>query len=77
MVAGGCYLVDLLAAFLVLEFGQLIHGFITIPCIIAEVWLAGYLLTVGMNTKKKAQAKPPVIGTFAIDEATASPAVLG
>jgi hypothetical protein len=77
MVATGCYLVDVFTAFLAPDLNQLIHGFITIPCIIAEVWIAGYLLTVGVNTKKKAQAKPPVIGTFAIDEATASPVVLG
>ena len=77
VVATGCYLVDVLTAFLAPELSQLIHGFITIPCIIAEVWIAGYLLTVGVNTKKKTQAKPPVIGTFAIDEATASPVVLG
>ncbi len=55
MVAGGCYLVDLLAAFLVPEFGQLIHGFITIPCIIAEVWMLGYLLFIGVRTAKTVQ----------------------
>ena len=77
VVATSCYLVDVFTAFLAPDLNQLIHGFITIPCIIAEVWIAGYLLTVGVNTKKKAQAKPPVNGTFAIDEATASPAVLG
>lgn len=64
VVAAGCYLVDVLTAFLAPDLSQLIHGFITIPCIIAEVWIAGYLLTVGVNTTNKAQANPPAIGTF-------------
>ena len=59
VVATGCYLVDVFTAFLAPDLNQLIHGFITIPCIIAEVWIAGYLLTVGVNTKKKAQSEAP------------------
>ena len=55
IVAGGSYLVDLLAAFLVPDFGQLIHGFIAILCIIAEVWMLGYLLFIGVRTAKTVQ----------------------
>ena len=77
VVATGCYLVDVFTAFLAPDLNQLIHGFITIPCIIAEVWIAGYLLTVGVNTKKKAQSEAPLIGTSAIDEAIVSPVALG
>lgn len=76
VLATGCYLVDVFTAFLAPDLSQLIHGFITIPCIIAEVWIAGYLLTVGVNTRKNAQSKPTVIGGFAADEANASPVAI-
>ena len=52
-VAAGCYLVDLITAFLVPDFNQLIHTFIVIPCLIAEVWMVGYLLAVGVKTDKQ------------------------
>jgi len=51
-VGGACYLVDLLAAFLVPDFGQKIHAFIVIPCAIAEIWMVGYLLGIGVKTVK-------------------------
>ena len=51
VVAAGCYLVAVLTAFLVPDLYLQISGFITIPCIIAEVWIAGYLVTVGVNSK--------------------------
>ena len=63
LVAGGaCYLVDLLAAFLVPDLGQLIHPFIVIPCAAAEIWMVGYLLTVGVRTAKTSDpdARVPV-----------------
>jgi len=47
-----CYLVDLLAAFLLPDFGQMIHGYVTIPSAIAEIWMLGYLLIVGVRTEK-------------------------
>ena len=49
IVGGTCYLVDLLAAFLVPEFGQMIHGFVVIPCAIAEIWMVLYLLVKGIR----------------------------
>ena len=52
IVAGVCYLVDLLAAFLVPDFGQNIHTFVVIPPIIGEVWMLGYLLVIGVKTVK-------------------------
>src|SRR6202171_3695351 len=52
ITAGACYLVDAFAAFLVPDFGKAIHGYITIPSIIAEVWTLVYLLAIGVNTKK-------------------------
>jgi hypothetical protein len=53
VVAAGCYLVDLITAFLVPDFNLLIHAFIVIPCVIAEVWMVGYLLAVGVKTDRK------------------------
>jgi hypothetical protein len=46
----GCYLADTLAAFLAPDFGNAIHGFVTIPSAIAEVWMVGYLLAIGVRT---------------------------
>jgi hypothetical protein len=47
-----CYLVDLLAAFLVPDFGKQIHSFIVIVPAIAEIWMVLYLLVVGVRTVK-------------------------
>jgi hypothetical protein len=52
VVASACYLVDLLAAFLNPEVGKAIHSYITIPSAIAEIWMVGYLLVIGVKTKK-------------------------
>ncbi len=53
-----CYLVDLLAAFLVPDFGNQIHWFIVIVPIIAEVWMVLYLLVVGVKTVKSDKRIP-------------------
>ncbi len=52
IVGGICYLVDLLAAFLLPAFSQQFHGFIVIPCAIAEIWMVLYLLVWGVRTVK-------------------------
>ena len=52
MVGGACYIVDLLAAFLVPELGQTIHAYIVIPCAIAEISMVVYLLVFGVRTSK-------------------------
>jgi hypothetical protein len=57
LVAGGvCYLVDLLAAFLVPDLGQRIHAFVVIPCALAEISMVVYLLVVGVKTLTPARA---------------------
>jgi hypothetical protein len=56
ILACASYLVDLLAAFLVPDLGKAIHGFAGIVPGIAEVWMAGYLLVVGVRT---GTARPP------------------
>jgi len=53
LVTGGvCYIVDLLAAFLVPDFGRTIHTSIVIPCAIAEISMVVYLLVFGIRTPK-------------------------
>jgi Domain of unknown function (DUF4386) len=52
MVGTLCYLVDVLALFLVPDFGQKIAGFIVIPSAIAEIWMVVYLLVLGVRTAK-------------------------
>lgn len=47
-----CYLIDFLATFAVPDFGNAIHGYITIPCAFAECWMVFYLLVVGVRTPK-------------------------
>jgi hypothetical protein len=47
-----CYLVDVLAAFLVPDFARQIHPFIVIVPAIAEIWMVLYLLVVGVRTVK-------------------------
>jgi hypothetical protein len=50
LVAGGVsYLVDVLALFLVPDFGDRIHGLLAIPPTIAELWMVGYLLVAGVR----------------------------
>jgi hypothetical protein len=52
VVAGVSYLVDVIAAFLAPELSKQIHGFLSIAPTIAEIWLLGYLLIVGVKTVK-------------------------
>ena len=49
IVGGICYIVDLLAAFLVPNFGQKIHVFVVIPSAIAEISMVLYLLIKGVK----------------------------
>jgi len=49
IVGGGCYLIDLFAPSGP-DLGQMIHGFVVIPCAIAEIWMVLYLLVVGVRT---------------------------
>ena len=49
IVGGICYIVDLLGAFLVPDFGQKIHIFVVIPSAIAEISMVLYLLVKGVK----------------------------
>jgi hypothetical protein len=52
VVGGVCYLLDLLALFLVPDFGQKISTFVVIPSAIAEISMVLYLLVIGVKTVK-------------------------
>jgi hypothetical protein len=68
IVAAVCYLVDVLAQFLVPDFAARIHTFVAvIPPTIAEVWMVLYLLVRGVRAPTMGA---PVVGTPA--EATAA-----
>jgi hypothetical protein len=54
LIAGGiCYLIDLLAAFLLPDFGLKIHAFVVIPSALAEISMVLYLLIIGVRTHKQ------------------------
>jgi hypothetical protein len=55
IVGGVCYLVGLLAVFLVPDYdlGERINVFVTIPSAIAEISMLGYLLVIGVKTPKQ------------------------
>jgi len=50
IVGGVSYLVDVIARFLVPNFGEAIHSFLAIPPTIAEISMVGYLLVKGVKT---------------------------
>jgi hypothetical protein len=52
IVGGACYLVDMLAAFLLPDVAKVISGYITIPSAIAEVSMVVYLLVIGVKIPK-------------------------
>lgn len=58
VVGAACYLVDMLAAFLLPDVARAIHSSITIPSAIAEIWMVGYLLVVGVKTTMPAARIP-------------------
>jgi hypothetical protein len=54
IVGGACYLVGMLAVFLVPDSGEKINSVVTIPSAIAELSMALYLLVVGVKTRQPA-----------------------
>jgi hypothetical protein len=60
VVGAACYLVDTFAAFLVPDVGKAVHGYVTIPSAIAEIWTLGYLLAIGVKAPKAEKRIPAV-----------------
>ena len=60
IVGGAGYLVGLLAVFLSPDLGEKINGLVTMPSAIAELWMVGYLLVIGVKTVEPVeQAEKP------------------
>jgi hypothetical protein len=71
ILAGVCYLVDVLAMFLAPGLGARIHTFVAvIPATVAELWMVLYLLVVGVRTRT--QGTVPVGTTAAVAVAQTS-----
>lgn len=51
LLGGACYIIDLFSAFIIPDLARKIHGFIIIPCAIAEISIVLYLLVVGVRNK--------------------------
>ena len=66
IVGGICYIIDLLTAFLIPDFGQKIHAFVVIPSAIAEVSMVVYLLAIGVKTQKSDKLKKNIIGSHPV-----------
>ena len=58
IVGGVCYIVDLLAAFLVPDLGLRIHAFIVIPSAVAELTMVAYLLVIGVRSSAPTDRAP-------------------
>ena len=62
IVGGACYLVDMLAAFLLPDIGKAIHGYVNIVSAIAEIWMVGYLLVIGVKISTSGERLVPKEG---------------
>jgi len=62
IVGGACYLVDMLAAFLLPDIGKAIHGYVNIASAIAEIWMVGYLLVIGVKMSTPGERLVPKEG---------------
>jgi hypothetical protein len=62
VVGGACYLVDMLAAFLLPDIGKAIHGYVNIVSAIAEVSMVVYLLVIGVKISTPAERLVPKEG---------------
>ena len=58
IVAGVCYLLDMLLLFLVPDFGAQVNAVLVIPPTIGEVWMAGYLLVKGVRSSPREDSAP-------------------
>ena len=62
LVLGGIsYVVDMLALFLVPEFGEAISAFVVIPPAVAELWMVGYLLVKGVRVPREDGHSPVTV----------------
>jgi hypothetical protein len=60
IVGGACYLVGMLAVFLIPDSGEKINVFVTIPSAIAEISMLLYLLVFGVKTPKQTEREAAI-----------------
>jgi len=58
LVAGVCYLADMLVLFLLPDFGKQINAFLVIPPTVGEMWMALYLLVKGVRSSPRDDRAP-------------------
>lgn len=68
IVAGVCYLVDMLALFLVPDLGKQINTFLVIPPTLGEMWMALYLLVMGVRSSRPSGAATVATGQVAVTQ---------
>jgi hypothetical protein len=56
-----CYHANLLAAFLAPDLGTIIHGYLSIPIWVFELWMVLYLLLIGVRTVKPDVRTPAAV----------------
>lgn len=69
IVGGVSYVVDMLALFLLPEFGATINAFVVIPPAIAELWMVGYLLVKGVRVQQQDEHAPATVRGQAVTSA--------
>jgi hypothetical protein len=68
VAASVSYLVDILAAFLVPDISKEIHVYLGILPAVAEIWMVGYLLVIGVRSVKPTK---PIVAALALPGAPA------
>ncbi|WP_283137783.1 DUF4386 domain-containing protein [Rhizohabitans arisaemae] len=58
MIACACYLIDTLTRFLLPDLGTTFSQIVIMPTVVAEFWMVGYLLVIGVKTAKTARHTP-------------------
>ncbi len=61
MIACFGYLIDTLTRFLLPELGETLSSILTTPAAVAELWMVGYLLVIGVRTPATARPAPIAI----------------
>jgi hypothetical protein len=69
IVGGFSYLVDMLALFLIPDFGATISSFAVIAPAIAELWMVAYLLMKGVRVQRQGEPSPAAVRGQAVTSA--------
>jgi hypothetical protein len=56
IIGGTGYLLDTVGSFLVVDFSEIMSAVIVMPAGIAELWMVGYLLVIGVRSPRTVPA---------------------